>query len=71
MQIRQMPEARKMVEAYQEGYITIQELREELEWYRDKTIDKESERLIVEFEDLKLGQERVYGPGEIVEIRTR
>jgi len=48
MQILQMPEARKMVKAYQDGYITMQELREELEWYGDEKIDKETERLIVE-----------------------
>jgi hypothetical protein len=40
MQIFHGPEARKMVKAYQDGFITVKELREELEWYRDKKIYK-------------------------------
>ena len=48
MQIFQMPKARKMVEAYQDGYITVQELREEMEPYWGTKNDKETERLIVE-----------------------
>jgi hypothetical protein len=35
MQILQVPEARKMVKAYRDGYITVKELREDLEWYWD------------------------------------
>jgi hypothetical protein len=33
MQILQAPEARNIVEAYQDGFITVRELREQLEWY--------------------------------------
>jgi hypothetical protein len=40
MKIFQVPGARKMVEAYQDGYITLRELTEELEWYWDKKIYK-------------------------------
>jgi hypothetical protein len=40
MKILEVPEARKMVEAYQDGYITIEELMEDLECYWDKKIYK-------------------------------
>jgi hypothetical protein len=40
MKIVKVPEAGEMVKAYQHGYITVKELREELEWYWDKKIYK-------------------------------
>jgi hypothetical protein len=47
MQNVQEPETRKMVEAYHEGYITLNELVEELEWYWDKKIYKGTKTPIV------------------------
>jgi hypothetical protein len=38
MKILQVSEARKMVQAYQDGHITIEELMEDLECYWDKKI---------------------------------
>jgi hypothetical protein len=40
MQILQVPDAKKMVNSYLDGYITVKELRKELEWYWDKKIYK-------------------------------
>ena len=40
MQILQEHEVRKLVKAYQDRYITVEELREELEWYWDRKIHK-------------------------------
>jgi hypothetical protein len=48
MQILQVPEARKMVKAYRDGYITIGELMEELECYWDKKIYKGTKTAILE-----------------------
>jgi hypothetical protein len=48
MQILKMPEAKKMVKSYLDGYITVKELREELEWYWNKEICKGTERPVVE-----------------------
>jgi hypothetical protein len=40
MKILQVSETRKMLEAYQDGHITIEELTEDLECYRDRKIYK-------------------------------
>lgn len=48
MEILQNPRNRKVVEAYQDGHITVRELWEELEWHWDSTMDKETERHIAE-----------------------
>jgi hypothetical protein len=48
MKILKVPEARKMVEAYQRGYITIEELMEDLEWYWDKKIYKGTKTSILD-----------------------
>jgi hypothetical protein len=48
MQILQVQEARKMVKAYRDGHITVEELREELEWYWDRKIYKGARTPIVE-----------------------
>jgi len=40
MQILQVPEGTKIVEAYQDGFITVKELREQMEWYWGKKIYK-------------------------------
>jgi hypothetical protein len=48
MQILQVPEARKMVKAYRDGYITFEELREDLELYWDKKIYKGTKTPILE-----------------------
>jgi len=38
MQILQEHEVRKLVKAYQDRYITVEEFKEELEWYWDRRI---------------------------------
>jgi len=38
MEIFEMPESKKLAEAYRVGYITFRELMEDLEWYRDSEI---------------------------------
>jgi len=38
MESFQLPESKKMVEAYRDGHITLRELMEELEWYCDRKI---------------------------------
>jgi hypothetical protein len=38
MQILQAPEGTKIVEAYHDGFITVKELREQMEWYWGKRI---------------------------------
>jgi len=48
MQIIQVPQAKKMVEAYRNGNITLDGLREELEWCWDKKIYKGVETPIAE-----------------------
>jgi len=40
MQILQEHEVRKLVKAYQDRYITVEEFKEELEWYWDRRIHK-------------------------------
>jgi hypothetical protein len=40
MHIVQAPEAKKIVKSYLNGYITVEELREELEWYWDRKVYK-------------------------------
>ena len=40
MQILQVPEGSKIVEAYQDGFITVKELREQLEWYWSRMVHK-------------------------------
>ena len=40
MQILQVPEAKNIVEAYQDGFITVKELRQQLEWYWSRMIHK-------------------------------
>ena len=40
MQILQEHEVRKLVKAYQHRYITVEELKEELEWYWDRKIHR-------------------------------
>jgi hypothetical protein len=48
MQILQVPEARKMVEAYQDGFITVKELSEQMKWYWGKKICKGTKTPIME-----------------------
>jgi hypothetical protein len=40
MQILQVPEGTKIVEAYQDGFITVKELRQQMEWYWGKKFFK-------------------------------
>ena len=40
MQILQEHEVRKLVKAYQDRYITVEEFKEEREWYWDRRIYK-------------------------------
>jgi hypothetical protein len=47
MQILQVPEAKNILEAYEDGFITVRELREELEWYWDREIHNKTDRPIV------------------------
>ena len=44
MQILQVPEGTKIVEAYQDGFITVKELREQLEWYWSRMVHKGTKR---------------------------
>jgi hypothetical protein len=46
MQILQVPEARNIVEAYEGGFITVKELREQLEWYWIRTLHKGTKKSI-------------------------
>jgi hypothetical protein len=48
MQILQVPEGKKIVEAYQDGFIRVKELREQLDWYWDKKICKGTKTPIME-----------------------
>jgi glycine cleavage system aminomethyltransferase T len=48
MQILQGPEARKILEAYQDGFITVKELREQLEWYWSRKVSKGTRRLTLQ-----------------------
>ena len=50
MQTLQEHEFRKMVKAYLNGYITANELREQLEWYWDRKIYKGTKMPISERE---------------------
>jgi hypothetical protein len=48
MEILQVPEAKRTVQAYLDGYITIKEMREDLEWYWDRKIYRGTRAPIVE-----------------------
>lgn len=48
MKILQVPEAKKTVQAYLDGSITVEELREDLEWYWDKKLYRGTKAPIVE-----------------------
>ncbi len=52
MQILDVPETRKTMEAYQERYLTSEEQREQLEWYWLKKIHKGTKAPIMERRDV-------------------
>jgi hypothetical protein len=47
MHILEMPEFRKLAEAYRNGYLSFNELKEELEWYWDVKLSKNASAGIV------------------------
>ena len=48
MDILEMPEFRKLAEAYRNGYLSFNELKEELESYWDEKLRKNASARIVE-----------------------
>jgi hypothetical protein len=48
MEILQVPKARKLAEAYQDGHVTLREFMEELEWCWAKTIYRGTKAPVVE-----------------------
>jgi hypothetical protein len=51
MYILEMPEFRKLAEAYRNGYLSFNELKEELESYWDERLRKNASARIVETRD--------------------
>jgi len=51
MDILEMPEFRKLAEAYRKGYLSFNELKEELEWYWDVKLSKNARAGILKTSD--------------------
>ncbi len=62
MKILQVPEAKKIVQSYLDGYITVKELREELEQFWNMKTHKGTKAPVVEWKvssvPLTLNQDR-------------